>query len=554
MEKWFVTNKHADFEGIAARFGIDPVTARVIRNRDVIGYEAIHEFLKGGTECFHDPMRMKGMDKAAGIVKEKIAEGKKIRIMGDYDIDGIMSSYILKRGFAELGADADIRIPDRITDGYGMSERMIREAHEDGVDTIVTCDNGISAGKEIALAKSLGMTVVVTDHHEVLHFPEEADAVVDPKQEGETYPYTELCGAGVAWKLILALGGDPEMKLLQFVAFATIGDVVALTGENRVMVKEGLRRLHHTDNPGMLALSGISGVDINSVGSYQVGFVLGPCFNASGRLDTAMLGLDLLFAENEEQAGIIARKLSDLNDSRKRMTEEGVAEAFAMVEQEKAGGEKVYVIFLPDIHESVAGIIAGRIREKYHHPTIVLTRTEKGLKGSGRSTENYNMFEELSKVEPLMTKFGGHPMAAGLSLEEEKLEEFRKELNEKCALGKDDFYEKVKVDMVLPLSKVTSKLTDELRHLEPFGTANPRPLFAAKDVHIRNPRVLGAKRNVFRGIAYFPDGRRLDVISFTNVEELARKAAAGSIMITYYPDFNEFMGRKNLQAVITHFH
>ncbi len=554
MEKWFVTNKHADFEGIAARFGIDPVTARVIRNRDVIGYEAIHEFLHGGTECLHDPMRLKGMDKAVAILKEKIAEGRKIRIMGDYDIDGIMSSYILKKGFEELGACADIRIPDRITDGYGMSERMIREAAEDGVDTIVTCDNGISAGKEIALAKSLGMTVVVTDHHEVLHFPEEADAVVDPKQEGETYPYIELCGAGVAWKLILALGADQDMKLLQFVAFATIGDVVALSGENRVIVKEGLRRLHHTENPGMLALSGISGVDINTVGAYQVGFVLGPCFNASGRLDTAMLGLDLLSAENEEQAGSAARKLSDLNDSRKRMTEEGVAAAAALVESGDAGGDKVYVIFLPEIHESVAGIIAGRIREKYNHPTIVLTRTEKGLKGSGRSTENYNMFEELSKAEPLMTKFGGHPMAAGLSLAEENLEPFRRALNDNCSLGKDDFYEKVRVDMVLPLSRVTSKLTEELRRLEPFGTANPRPLFAAKDVKIRYPKVLGAKRNVFRGTAYFEDGRRLDVISFTNVEELYRKASAGPVMITYYPDFNEYMGRRNLQAVITHFH
>ncbi|MCR5295026.1 MAG: single-stranded-DNA-specific exonuclease RecJ [Lachnospiraceae bacterium] len=554
MEKWFVSNKRADFNGIAEKFKIDPVTARVIRNRDVIGYEAINEFLNGTVRDFHDPMRMKGMDKAVSILSAKLKEGKKIRIMGDYDIDGIMSSYILKRGFDELGGDADIRIPNRVTDGYGLSERMVREAGEDGVDTIVTCDNGISAGQEIALAKSLGMTVVVTDHHEVFHFPEEADAVVDPKQEGETYPYTELCGAAVAWKLILALGGDADSKLLPFAAFATIGDVVALTGENRILVKEGMRRLHRTDNHGMLALSGLCGIDINSVSVYHVGFVLGPCFNASGRLDTADLGLKLLFAENEEQAGKLAETLTDLNESRKRMTEEGVTEAVRILEEEGRKEEKIYVLFLPEIHESIAGIIAGRIREKYNHPTIVLTRTEKGLKGSGRSTENYNMFEGISAAEGLLTKFGGHPMAAGLSMPEENLEAFRKALNDGCGLEKGDFYEKVRVDMLLPLSHLSSKLTEELRRLEPFGTANPRPLFAAKDVRINYPKLLGTRKNVFKGNVTFDNGKRMDVIAFNNVEELYRKARQGPVMITYYPDFNDFMGRRTVQVVITHFH
>jgi len=568
MEKWVVAAKKADFKAVAEKFGIDPVVARILRNRGLTEDAEIDEFLNGDLSGLHDPRLMKGMEEAAAIVREKIASKAKIRIIGDYDIDGVMSTYILYRGLTELGGTADYKIPNRIIDGYGINDHLVREAAADGIDTIITCDNGISAGPQVELAKSLGMTVVVTDHHDVLELPK-ADAVVDAKQEGETYPYRELCGAAVAWKLILALGGDKEMDLLQYAAFATIGDVVDLTGENRIIVKEGLKRLRQTDNPGLKALASACGTDIAQIDTYQVGFVLGPCINASGRLDTAAKAIQLLTAGSEVLAARMAEELKSLNDSRKAMTEDGVARAEAIIEEEK--GQKVYVLYLPDLHESLAGIVAGRIREKYSHPTFVVTKSEDGLKASGRSIEKYSMFEELAKVKDLFTRFGGHPMAAGLSLPEENLESFKKRINEECALEEEDFVPKVTIDVPMPVAYATEELTEQLEALAPFGKANPKPLFADRQVSCTKPRIFGAKRNVLKtrvrslsvpgdaeperiGMQLDAYGDSIDAVAFGDVEKMAEKIDADHWMsIVYTLQFNEYMGEKRMQINIKHF-
>ena len=535
MEKWFVTNKHADFEGIAARFGIDPVTARVIRNRDVIGYEAIHEFLKGGTECFHDPMRMKGMDKAAGIVKEKIAEGKKIRIMGDYDIDGIMASYILKTGITSLGGTADIRIPDRIKDGYGFNEHMVKEAHEDGIDTILTCDNGIAANEPVALAKRLGMTVIITDHHEVMSIPE-ADAVVDPKRPDDESGSGNLCGAAIAWKLILALGGDREMGMLQYAAFATVGDIVELTGENRIIVKEGLKQLRETDNTGLLALCDVTGVELSKLSAYHIGFVLGPCLNASGRLDTAMRALDLLEASSEKNARVCAEELKELNESRKAMTESGVKEAMDEIRRQGYEDDKVLVVFLPEVHESVTGIIAGRIRETYMRPAIVLTRSGDIVKGSGRSTEAYSMFDELAKAEDLLIRFGGHPMAAGLSIKEGQVDALRERLNANCTLTDEDLVAKVRIDVPMPVSYVTHELIRQISLLV-------RSMNNGDNI---NPGI--------REMHSFVEGPEIDAVCFKDVDLLQRRIEfSPDLSIVYEPEINDYLGQSRLQIVIRYF-
>ena len=555
MEKWVVTAKRADFNDIGRRFGIDPVVARCIRNRDIVGDDAIREYLYGDLTCLNDPMLLLNMDKAVRILRGKIASRARIRIIGDYDIDGIMSSYILKRGLTELGANADVKIPHRVTDGYGINENLIRDAYADGIDTIVTCDNGISAGKQIATAKELGMTVIVTDHHEVLDVPDAADAVIDAKQPGDSYPYKEMCGAGVAWKLILALGGDPNYDLLPYVAFATVGDIVDLTGENRILVREGLKRLYTVDNPGLRALARECRVDIGKIDSYHIGFVLGPCLNASGRLDTAMRACSLLEERDEIRAGRLARELKDLNDSRKAMTEEGVELACETVEAAGLVQDKVFVIFLPKVHESLAGIVAGRVREKYNHPTFVLTRGEEGVKGSGRSIEGYPMFDALVGVSHLLTKFGGHPMAAGLSLPEENIEAFRRELNEQCTLTEEDFIEKVKIDVPMPVAYVTEKLIEDLEKLAPFGKANPKPVFAEKDVVCAYPRILGANRNVLKARVLTPTGGvGPDLISFRSAEELMDIIRErGSVSITYYPQINEYMGTRSIQIAVSRF-
>ena len=557
-EKWVVSAKKADFQEIGKKFNIDPVIARIIRNRDVIGDEAIREYLYGGLECLHDPMLLKDMDKAVGILKDKIAGGKRIRIIGDYDIDGIMSTYILKTGLSELGANVDIRIPDRITDGYGINENLIRQAAEDGIDTIVTCDNGISAGEAIRTAKEAGLTVIVTDHHDVLQIPEMADAVIDPKREDCPYPYKQLCGASVAWKLILALGGDAEMDLLQYTAFATVGDVVDLTGENRIIVKEGLKQLRRTTNPGLRALTEACRIDPSGIDAYHIGFVLGPCMNASGRLDTAERACGLLEAGDEYKAALIAKELKELNDSRKALTEEGVQDAFRYIEENGVSDDKIYVIYLPELHESLAGIVAGRVRERYNHPTFVITMGEDGAKGSGRSIEAYKMFDGLVGVGHLLKKFGGHPMAAGLSLDEDKIEAFRNEINEQCLLEEEDFVCKVLIDVPMPIGYVTEKLVNELELLAPFGKENPKPVFAQKDVFFVNPRILGANRNVLKAQlkAAGDDSRSYGMsgIAFRNADVLMERILDGEPMsIVYYPQINEYMGRRDVQIVVTRF-
>jgi single-stranded-DNA-specific exonuclease len=552
LEKWFISAKKADFNSIAEKFGIDPVTARLIRNRDIVGNREIEEYLHGDISMLHSPLLMKNMGRAAEILGSKIADGAHIRVIGDYDIDGIMSSYILKRGLSELGASVDLTIPDRIQDGYGVSDSMIRKAHAEGIDTVVTCDNGISASDQVKLAKSLGMTVIVTDHHEVLKAPE-ADAVVDPKQEGDSYPYKNLCGAAIAWKLIQAMGGKTE-DLLQYAAFATVGDIVDLTGENRIIVKEGLERIRHTDNLGLRKLMAVNGLRPEAVDPYSIGFVLGPCLNASGRLDTAMRAYGLLNARDEAAAERIAGELKSLNDSRKAMTEEGVAQAEKLLAEGGCSKDRIYVLYLPECHESLAGIIAGRIREKYGHPTFVLTDAENGLKGSGRSTEAYSMFEGLVKCADLFTKFGGHPMAAGISLPAENLEPFRKKINETCTLSEEDLVPKVLIDVPMPFSYLTEGLLEEMNLLEPFGKGNPKPVFAMKDVMAENVRVLGAKGNVLKMRLLLPDGRHAEGIAFRNAGELMERIRRNpKIDIVYYPTLNEFNGRKTLQAVITHF-
>ena len=555
MEKWVVTAKRADFNDIGRRFNIDPVIARCIRNRDIVGDEAIREYLYGDLTYLHDPMLLLNMDKAVRILRKKIADGARIRIIGDYDIDGIMSSYILKRGLTELGANVDVKIPNRVTDGYGINESLIREAYKDGTDTIVTCDNGISAGPQIKVAKELGMTVIVTDHHEVLSVPEAADAVIDAKQEGDTYPYKEMCGAGVAWKLILAMGGDPGYDLLPYVAFATVGDIVDLTGENRILVKEGIARLHSVDNPGLRALARECRIELSKIDTYHIGFILGPCLNASGRLDTAMRACALLEERDEAEAGRLARELKDLNDSRKAMTEEGVALACDRVEAEGIVNDKVFVIFLPEVHESLAGIVAGRVRERYNHPVFVLTRGEEGVKGSGRSIESYPMFDALVGVSHLLTKFGGHPMAAGLSLPEENIGLLRRELNEQCTLTEEDFVEKVKIDVPMPVSYVTENLIEQLSLLEPFGKANPKPAFAEKGVVCAYPRIFGANKNVVKARILTPSGRPgPDLISFRDAEELKTAIdEKGTLSIVYYPQINDYMGIRTIQIAVTRF-
>ena len=456
-EKWYVTTKKADFQAIGERFGIDPVTARIIRNRDIIGEEAIKAYLSDSPKALHDPHLLKDADKGAVLLTEKISTQKKIRIIGDYDIDGVNACYILYTGLTACGAKADYAIPDRMLDGYGLHKRMIQQAMQDGIDTILTCDNGIAALDEIAYAKECGLTVIITDHHEVpfssgkaqgektYHVPC-ADAVINPKQPDCSYPYKGLCGAAVAWKLIqvlyeqMGIPIEESFAMVAHVAFATVGDVMELTGENRLLVKLGLEAVHRTQNPGLLALIEQNQLQKTQIKAWHFGFVLGPCINASGRLDTAIRSLQLLMETSIEKASVYARELVELNSRRKELTQKGIDQAVQMIEEHGMDQDKIMVVYLPQCHESIAGIIAGRIRENYHKPVFVLTDAQDGgVKGSGRSIEAYSMYEEMTKCADLMTKFGGHPMAAGLSMEKENIESFRTRLNADTSLVEDDF-------------------------------------------------------------------------------------------------------------------
>lgn len=573
MEKWFVTMKKADFNGIAEKYQISPIIARLMRNRDVIGDEAIDFYLNGTVEDLYDGLLMKDMDRAVDILKEKIEEGKKIRVIGDYDIDGVNATYILQQGLAGLGADVDTDIPDRIKDGYGLNQMLIDRALEDDVDTIITCDNGIAAMNEIAYGKEQGMTIVVTDHHEVPYLEENgekkyllppADAVVDPHRADCEYPFKGLCGAAVAYKLVEVLyrvSGKSEQEvehlqesLMENVAIATIGDVMDLVGENRVFVKKGLEFLKTTKNEGLHALMQCTGVDTANLNTYHIGFVLGPCINAGGRLDTAKRALELLNASNRREAVTLAADLKELNDSRKEMTEEGVEEAVRQIESSSWKDDQVLVVYLPKCHESIAGIIAGRIKERYYRPTFVLTRGETGVKGSGRSIEAYDMFAEMSRCRELFTKFGGHKLAAGLSLEEENVEVFRKRINELADLTEDDLQMKVSIDMRLPFPYINEELIHELKILEPFGKGNGKPLFAESKLRVIQPRIFGKNRNVLKCRLEDQQGNQMEAVYFGEVEDCLQQMEKKQIMsFTYYPSINEYMGRRTIQLTIVNY-
>lgn len=576
MEKWFVAAKKADFQSIGKKFHIDPVTARLIRNRDVVGDDAIEEYLYGGRKNLNDPHLLKDCGKTAGIIKEKIEESKKIRIIGDYDIDGVNATYILYRGLKRCGAQVDVEIPDRMKDGYGLNRNLIHLAYEEGVDTILTCDNGIAAVDEIGEAKSLGMTVLITDHHELQEKLPPADAIVNPKQPDCDYPYKSLCGAAVAYKLMSCLYetcGIPAEEadaFLEFAAIATVGDVMDLTGENRIIVKEGLKLLNHTENPGLKALIRANGLEESDISSYHIGFVLGPCINASGRLDTAKRALALLQEEDYRKAEELAQTLKELNDERKAMTLQGLEKAVELIENSSLKEDKVLVVYLPECHESLAGIIAGRIRERYHKPVFVLTDAAEGVKGSGRSIEAYNMFAEMSKCADLFSKFGGHPMAAGLSLPKEHVEVFREKINRLAALTEEDFIPKIMIDVPMPVSYITEHLVEELHVLEPFGKGNTKPVFAEKNLNLLSARILGKNKNVIKMQVQNGMGTVMDAMYFGDVDVFRGylnekfgyaeteklfwgRENAVTLSVTYYPGINEYRGNRTIQIVVQNY-
>lgn len=565
-EIWMLQTKRADFNGLAMRLGVSPVAVRIMRNRGLLDEREMRKYLYGTLDDLYDPRQMKGMETAAGIIEKKLIEGKKIRIIGDYDIDGVCSTYILLKGFHRAAGNGqiDYEIPDRIRDGYGINESIIRQAAEDGIDTLVTCDNGIAALKEISIAKQLGMTVVVTDHHEVPvdaygQILPPADAVVDPKQDGETYPYHEICGAVVAWKLINVIYEDLEipehewMELLEFAAIATVGDVMKLQDENRLIVKYGLKKIGSTKNTGLRMLVEKNNLDINNLSAYHIGFVIGPCLNAGGRLKSAKVALRMLLEQDPDRVSGLADELKELNDVRKDMTARGETEAIEQVERFYMS-DKVLVVFLPECHESLAGIIAGRLREHFHKPSFVLTRGEQSAKGSGRSIEAYHMYQGLCEVSDLLVKFGGHPMAAGLSIEESDIDEFRRRLNENAKLTEDDFVPQIWIDVPMPFEYVNEKIVDELKGLEPFGQGNEKPLFAQKSLTIRNVRVLGKNRNVVKMNLVTNTGHPFDGLLFADGDRfLEEQTGQNTIDMIYYPDVNEYNGTRTLQAIIKNY-
>ena len=569
MEKWMVYNKKADFQKIGSEFGIDPVIARLIRNRDIQDMKEIHSYLYGTLAEIPSPWKMKDMERAVQILQKKITQKKKIRIIGDYDIDGVTATCILLKGLKRLNANVDTYIPDRVKDGYGMHEQLIDKALEDGIDTILTCDNGIAAAAEIEYAKKEGLTVIVTDHHDIpfrdtedgrIWIIPKADAVVNPKQNDCLYPNKNICGAVVAWKLIWALyerlgiDSDEIRDFLELAAIATVGDVMDLQGENRIIVKEGLKKLSSTSFEGLKALICVNNLEGAEITAYHVGFVIGPCINASGRLDTAARSLELLLADNMEDAMKLADDLYDLNQSRKAMTEQGKEQAIQSIEENNLGKDRVLVVYLPDCHESLAGIIAGRIREAYNKPVFVLTKGADGVKGSGRSIEAYSMYEELVKCSDLLTQFGGHPMAAGLSMEEKNVELFRRRLNDNCTLTEQDLIPKIMIDVPMPISYLSKKLTEQLKVLEPFGKGNSKPLFAQKNLRAVGIRVLGRNRNVAKMLLIDGNGIKMDAVYFGEAQEFVDFVQAhDTISVTYYPEINVFQGRENLQVVIKNY-
>lgn len=583
-EKWVVSAKGADFKAIGEHFGIDPVIARIMRNRGLTDLDEMEYYLHGDEKDLIDPHLLKDVDLAAEIILKKVKEQKKIRIIGDYDIDGIQSTYILYCALKRIGAEADYVIPHRIRDGYGMNEHLVTQAAEAGINTILTCDNGISAIDQIHLAKELGMTVVVTDHHEVPYIEEngvrrekisEADAIVNPKQEACQYPFKKLCGAAVAWKLVQVLyeqAGIPVSEADRFIenaGFATVGDVMDLQGENRVLVKLGLKMLNQTQNIGMKALILQSNRKLGEIRSGDIGFGLGPCLNATGRLETARIALKLLLCESEAEAAVLAQEAVDLNNSRKLLTEQAVEVAKQMIADGGYENDRVFVIFLPDCHESLAGIVAGRIREAYHRPTLVITRGEEGAKGSGRSIEGYSMFEELNKCADLLSSFGGHPMAAGFSLPEENIGAFRRRLNEVCTLTEEELQAKVVIDVPMPIGYITFPLIEQLKLLEPFGKGNDKPVFADRNLVIERLKIYGPTGRVVQLTLHSSSGAKVQAVYFGDpdnlrlpLEEKYGKVVADDTManrcvhnaalhFTYYPEIDTYYETPRVKLKIT---
>ena len=563
--KWMVYAKKADFKQIASEYGIDQVLARIIRNRDICGSKDIDMYLNGNLNDIHNPHSMKDADKFVDIITKKIEEHKPVRIIGDYDIDGICSIYILFCGLKAAGADVDYVVPHRINDGYGINEHLIDNAINEGIDTIVTCDNGIAAYNQVRYAKDNGITMIVTDHHDVpfeikddkkVYIVPPADAVINPKQADCDYPFKLLCGAGVAYKLIsllydrLGLDKKELEDYIEFMAIATVGDIVDLIDENRIVVKYGLKHIAHTKNTGLRALIEECQLDINNISSYHIGFVIGPCLNASGRLDTARQAIELMLCKDNEKAHNMAKELIALNNERKSMTEQETHKAIELVENTGLLKDRVLVIYLKDCHESIAGIIAGRIKERYYRPTFVITNTEDGAKGSGRSIEGYNMYEEINKCKNVLTKYGGHPMAAGLSLAISDIDIFRKMLNDNAILTDEDLIPKMWIDVPMPVSYANIRLVNQLKLLEPFGKGNEKPVFADRNLYVKTASVIGKNKNVLRCQLETEDGTYVPAVQFgiNNIDDIPR--AGMRISIIYYPDINTFNGIMSLQIII----
>lgn len=586
MKKWFIKNKKADYKKMSQKFGISEIICKLLVNRDIIEDDLINSFVNSDFQNLHNPRNMKDIQKAVEIIKSKIKSKKKIRIIGDYDVDGVISSYVLYQALKKCGADIDYEIPDRIKDGYGININIIEKSKKEGIDTIITCDNGISAIEPIKYAKELDMTVIVTDHHDIPFIEDEegnrtfirseADAIVNPKQKECEYKFKSLCGAGVAFKLIQVLFEEMEInkeecyKLIEFVAIATVCDVVDLLDENRIFVKYGLEMINNTNNIGLKALIKETGIENKKISAYYLGFIIGPCINASGRLDNAKKGLKLLITDNIEEANMLAKELFELNQERKDMTLRGVEKAIELVETTHIKKDKIFVIYIPDVHESLAGIVAGRIRERYNAPTIILTQSEDGAKGSGRSIESYNMFEELLKCKDLLSKFGGHPMAAGLSLEVDNVEPLRKRLNEITELTEEDLIPKINLDMQLPLDYINYNLIYDLEKLEPFGKGNNKPLFGEKNIKVLKGNVLGQNKNVLKLKLLSKNGNYIDGIYFGDIEEFEKiviekygvdeleKLYQGSnndihLDMAFNPGINQYMGNTSIQLIIENF-
>lgn len=584
MENWVIKNIKADFTQIIESCGVSEVLARCLVNRGLEDPSQINTFLHPSLDKLYDPFLLKDMKKACDILEDKIQTGKSIRIIGDYDVDGVMSTYILYRTLKMIGADVDYDIPDRINDGYGINIRMVDDAREKGIDTLLTCDNGIVAMEEIKKAKEYGMTVIVTDHHSLKETADntfilpEADAVINPKQPDCTYPYTGLCGGAIAYKLAKAILSRYELpdisnyekELISYAAIATVCDVMELIDENRIIVKHGLSYLKNTKNSGLMALMDLCQIDKDKLSAFHIGFIIGPCLNASGRLDTAKKGISLLLSETKSEAVELASELRSLNEERKDMTAEYTEKAVMMIEDEDMLKNKVLVVYLPDCHESIAGIIAGRIREKYNRPTLILTDSLDYVKGSGRSIDNYNMIEELSKYRELMIKLGGHPMAAGLSIMPEDIETLRKALNEKPPLSEEILKHKVTIDIHLPLGYISETLVNELKLLEPYGNGNEKPLFAERDLAIKSVLVIGKNANGLRLRVRNSYGREMDALYFGDVDgffkyigdkygqEKVKRLKTGrgtsiKLTVTYYPNINEYKGYKNVQIMIQNY-